>query len=123
MAPKKPLTVPQRSVRTKVTVAGQTFDRDDLTLAEVSLCEDETGQSWLAANPYTSGKWALAILTRFLARSVGEEQAKATVGGYTIKEALGALELVEEDDRSTEFVEGIPVVDPKADTDDSATTG
>lgn len=123
MAPKKPLTTPQARQQAKVHVEGDAFYVDDLTLVEVALCEDETGESWLAVNPYRSAKWSKAIMTRFLARKIGEDKAAAVINGYTLRQALSCIELVPEDDRPVEYSEGVPVVNPKAATDDSATTG
>lgn len=121
VAAKKPPAPVKRYA--KVVVDGETFFVDDMTLAEVALCENETGQSWVVANPYSSAAWALAIMTRFLARKVGEEKAAETIGAYTLLQALSAIKTADVDDRPTQYVDGVAVVDPKAVKADSATTG
>ena len=89
------------------------FVVDDLTLAEAAQVEQETGESWLLMNPVKSASQARAIMTRFLARSLGEEKARATVDGMSIRAYADSVEKVD-DDRPDEYRDGSPVVDPKA---------
>jgi hypothetical protein len=107
----------------KVTVPGsdREFTTEDLTLDEAAACEAEVGETWLVCNPIRSAKWAKAILTRFRAREVGEQQAAAEVGAMTLKAALDRINKAD-DDRPVEHVDGVPVVDPQPATGDTATT-
>jgi hypothetical protein len=89
------------------------FIVDDLTLDEAVAVERETGESWLHLNPVRSANQARAIMVQFLARSIGEDKARAEVGKMTVGEFSKAVEVVK-DDRPDEFRDGQPVVDPKA---------
>lgn len=88
------------------------FFVDDLTLDEVCVVEDETGETWLRMNPVRSARQSRSIITRFLARTLGEEKAKERAGRLTAKETASAIE-VTSDDRPDEYHDGSPVVDPK----------
>lgn len=115
-----PPTLPPKP---KLTIDGATYYTDDLTLDEIALCEDDTGESWLLANPYRSAKWIRAITVRILARTIGEDEAKVRVGKQTVKETLAGVEMAYDDDRPDEHMDGVPLVDPKEAEADSATTG
>lgn len=98
-------------IRVKVP-GGGSFLTDDLTLDEVINIEAETGEGWQFINPLRSGKHCKAVLTAFLARDRSVDEARATVGALTISEALGCVELAD-DDLPEEFEDGYPS-DPKA---------
>lgn len=98
----------------QVTVGGHRFLVEDLTLDEIVEVERETGQTWTQLNPLRSATHARAIMVRFLARDVGDDEARAQVGGMRVGDAVQAIDVVK-DDRPDEFVNGAPVVDPKAD--------
>lgn len=97
------------------------FEVDDLTLAEAAQVERETGESWLYMNPVKSAEQARAIMTRFLARSLGEDKARAVVDGMAIRDYAKAVDVIK-DDRPDEFRDGSPVVDPKEAGVEPATT-
>lgn len=107
----------------KVTIpnGGGSFFVDDLTLDEVCAVEDETGETWLRMNPARSARQARSIMVRFAARSLGEKEAKRIVGGLSVRDVAGAIE-VTEDDRPDEYQDGSPVVDPKGAGDAPETT-
>lgn len=107
----------------KVTVpnGGGSFFVDDLTLDEVCAVEEETGETWLRMNPARSARQARSILVRFAARTLGDKEARRQVGSLSVRDVVGAIEVVE-DDRPSEFHDGSPVVDPKADTGAQVTT-
>jgi hypothetical protein len=105
----------------RVTVGGDSHLVDDLTLDEVVEVEKETGESWLLMNPIRSAVQARALMVRFLARSVGEDAARKQIGAMRVADVVAAIERVD-DDRPDEFVDGVPVVDPKADGGAAATT-
>lgn len=97
----------------KVTVGGQVFLTDDLTIEEAERVEDATGESWLYINPLRSAKHCKAIMRQFALRSMSEAEADKAINGLTVKEALEAVESVTEDsDLAAEWVDGMP--DPKA---------
>ena len=107
----------------KVTVPnnGGSFFVDDLTLDEVCAVEDETGETWLRMNPARSARQSRAILVQFVARKMGEDEARKVVGAFPVKDVAGAIERVD-DDRPDEYHNGSPVVDPKAGAGEPETT-
>ena len=108
-------------VRVTVPDAG-TFVVEDLTLDEVVAVERETGDTWVTLNPLRSAVHARAIMVRFLARTVGEDEARRRLGGLRVADVVSGIERVPDDDRPQEFRDGMPVVDPKADGGAPATT-
>lgn len=65
---------------------GQEFEVSDLTLDEVESIEKELGITWGEMNPAISGTQAKAVLSRFLARTKGLDEARRIVGPMTITE-------------------------------------
>lgn len=109
-------------MRYQVSVDGKSWVTEDLTLDEAIEVEAETGESWLFLNPIRSAKHAKAILTRFLAREHGLDAARDRVGAMSVTDVLDCVDRAESDDRPAEHRDGVPVVDPKAEPDEPATT-
>lgn len=105
----------------RVTVGGDSWLVDDLTLDEVVEVEKETGESWLRLNPLRSAVHARAVMVRFLARTAGEDEARRRLGGMKVADVVAAITVVD-DDRPQEFHDGVPVVDPPQAGDGQATT-
>ena len=107
----------------QVTVGGQVLTTEDLTLDEIAVIEADAGEPWLfiVSAPAKSAKHAKAILAAVLRRGMDADAASAAAGAMTMREVLAAFELVD-DDRPIEHTDGVPVVDPKADTAGPATT-
>jgi len=107
----------------KVTINDRSWLTEDLTLDELADVEHDAGESWsfVLQAPLKTAVSARAILVRFLAREHGPEQAVKLAGGMTFREVLDAFEFVE-DDRPEEYKKDVPVVDPKAGTDEPGTT-
>lgn len=81
----------------KVSIDGESWLTDELTLDEACSIEDETGVSWHYMEPLNSAKLAKAIIARFLARRVGDVAlAQARLGGMTVTEILACIEKVEQ---------------------------
>jgi hypothetical protein len=81
----------------RVTVDGQSWLVDDLTLDEVCDIEQETGSTWLVISPMRSAKHAKAIIPRLMTH-VGDltkrpslEQARQRVGVMTITQVLECI--------------------------------
>jgi hypothetical protein len=81
----------------RVTVDGQSWLVDDLTLDEVCDIEQETGTTWLVISPMRSAKHARAIIPRLmthvgdLTRRPSLEQARQRVGVMTITQVLECI--------------------------------
>ena len=106
----------------RVTIGEQSWLTDDLTFAEVRQIEEETGETWAHANPLRSAKMAYAIMARFLARTMELDAARARLDAWSLRAVVDAITVVPQDDRPQEFVDGMPVVDPKAGGAEPATT-
>jgi hypothetical protein len=92
----------------RVTVDGQQFMADDLTLDEAIAIEKELDTTWQYINPLRSGEHCRAIMVAFLSRSRTVDEARKVVGGLSVKQALAAVEHVEDDDLPVEFEDGLP---------------
>ena len=106
----------------RVTLAEGSWSTDDLTLGEVVDIERETGESWVVMNPLRSAAQARAIIRRLLARDLGIDKATAKTDAMRVVDVVEAIEPEVKDDRPRQHVDGVPQVDPKAETDGSATT-
>jgi len=108
----------------RITLAEGSWSTDDLTLAEVVGIEQETGESWVYMNPLRSAVQARAIVRRLLARDSGLDDATKRVDKMRVVDVVAAIEPERdgEDDRPKSHVDGMPEVDPKEETDGSATT-
>ena len=91
----------------RVSFAGDSWLLDDLTLDEFAVIEDEVDVTWVRFNPLVSSKQARAVLTAFLARSIGHEEAARKIGVLSIKEAAACFEVVREDLPEV-YEEGLP---------------
>jgi hypothetical protein len=94
-----------------VTVEGEEFNTDDLTLDETVAIEQGTGESWLSINPFQSAKQAREIIVVFLARRHGQDVARKIAGGMTLKQTLDGVKHVDSD-LPEMWTDGMP--DPKA---------
>lgn len=106
----------------RLTLGDVSWSTDDMTLAEVVEVERETGESWIYMNPLRSAVQARAILRRLLAREHGLDEATRRVDGMRVVDVVRAIEPEPRDDRPSQHVDGMPVVDPKAVTGGSGTT-
>lgn len=100
-----------------VQVAGlPSLASDDLTLDEVDLVEQVTGDSWVQLNPFRSVRHAKALMA-VVAMRQGDDQEQALKRASTV--TLGELKT------TFVFVEGTAVADPgevPADPPNSAPT-
>lgn len=92
----------------RVTVEGESFVVDDLTLDEAIAIEKALDTTWAYINPLRSAEHCRAIMQAFLARTRSVEEAAKIVGGMSIKAATEAVEHVPEDDLPDEFEDGLP---------------
>jgi hypothetical protein len=91
----------------ELTIDGQVFRTDELTLAEAETLEVECGRTWLELNPVRSAKEFRATARLFLARTRTPEEASTAVAGLTIGEAMKAVKWVA-DDLPDMFEDGLP---------------
>lgn len=91
---------------------------DDLTLAEFRTVEEKTNVPWTRLNPLRSAGEASAVLFVLFRRfGATSEQAQARADAMTLTQALEHFKLEDyehEDDRPSEYEDGVPVIDPKA---------
>jgi hypothetical protein len=59
----------------RITIDGQSFLTDDLTVDEAVGIERATGVSWLQLNPLVSADHCRAVMVAFLSRQIPEEEA------------------------------------------------
>lgn len=90
---------------------------DDLSLDEILSVEQVTGVPWGAINPHLSAPVAKALLAAFLVRADGmtDDKAAQIVGGYSVGTIKNVYRYRQDDDLPTDWEDGLPVVDPKAD--------
>lgn len=107
----------------RITVDGRSMLTEDFTLDELTAIEAEVGESWdfVVMAPYKTARHATSLIKHFLSRQHGPEEASKRAGAMTFKQVLDAMEPVE-DDRPKMHQDGVPVVDPKAETAEPATT-
>lgn len=96
-----------------VTVEGETFSTDDLTLDEAVAIEAELGVSWLLVDPLVSALHCRAIMRTFLARTRSAEEATKIVGAIGVGTALDAVNIIA-DTLPYMFEDGLPVPNPGA---------
>ncbi len=101
----------------ELTVAGEVFRSDDLTIDEAVAIEKATGTSWLYLNPLRSGETFRAMAVAFLRRTKTPAEAEAIVGKLGLRDAIAAVKVVEED-LPDEYEDGLP----KAEGDPSTPT-
>jgi hypothetical protein len=100
----------------RVTVDGESFLTDDLTIDEAIAVEKATGTSWVYINPLRSADDCKAIMVAFLSRSRPKAEAEAAAGALTIRDVLKAVEQVP-DDLPTEYEDGLPKAEAGTSTD------
>lgn len=81
----------------EVSVGGQSWRTDDLTMAEACDIQKTTGKGWLHINPITDAEDCRAVIVAFLSRSLGADGAQEKVDAMSIKEALDAVTVVSDD--------------------------
>ncbi len=91
-----------------VTVDGRQFSVDDLTLDEAVEIEKVCGVTWLNINPFRSAEQCRAIISMFLRRDLGPEEAAKRVGALSVGDALDSIKSVDGDDLPDTFVDGVP---------------
>ena len=93
----------------EVTVDGEKFRTDDLTLEDAAWIENETEQSWLVMEPLLSAKACQAIMVRFLVAYRGRDEAEARkcVGSQKLTSLFDQIQAVE-DDTPEEYHDGLP---------------
>lgn len=91
----------------ELTLDGQVFRSDDLTIDEAVAIEKATGTSWLYLNPLRSGEVFRAMAVTFLLRDRPKADAEAYVGKLGIKAAIAAVDEVAED-LPDEYEDGLP---------------
>jgi len=106
----------------RVTIDGQSWLVDDLTLDEVCEIEDETGSSWLMISPLRSAKHAKAIIPRLMMH-VGNptqrptlEQARSRVGCMTVTQVLACITEDEPEAEAAEAPKENPDPNPESET-------
>ena len=113
-------------MRYVVRTDGVEFTWDDLTLAEWGRIEKATGVPWYDVHPLHHALHAHPVLVEALARAgVSRLEAQKRVDAMTSSEVLDRIKLepYEDDDRPSEYQDGVPVIDPKAAPAASVTTG
>ncbi len=94
----------------RFTVAAETWSSEDYTLAEMVQIERQTRVQWLHMHPDSEADHALAYIVVWWARGSTAEEALLRAGKLTARE----FRIVEsEDDRPTDYANGIPTLDPK----------
>jgi hypothetical protein len=108
----------------RVTLDGRSWLSEDLTVDETCDIEAEVEDGWwfIVFEPVKTAKHARSILVRLSAREHGMEEARKRVGAMTVGQMFAAFEPVPEDDRPEQYEDGLPVVDPKSEPGEPATT-
>lgn len=94
----------------RVSVEGQSFLTDDLTLDEACSIEAALGVDWGRINPLSEAKHCRAIVAAFLSRSCAVDEAAKKAGALSVRDALSAIEWVS-DDRPDSYEDGLPLVE------------
>lgn len=92
----------------KITAFGQSWNTEDLTVAEAEQLESELGCSYLLINPLVIIKHYRAVLSLFLAREMAPETAREKVEAQTIG-TMGEVTKVDEN-LPTMYEDGAPKV-------------
>ncbi len=90
-----------------LTLAGETFRSDDITLDEAVAFEGATGQSWRYLNPHRSAEQFRAVALIFLRRTREMPEAEAILAKMSLRDALAAVVEVDED-LPDEYEDGLP---------------
>lgn len=91
----------------QITIEGEVFRTDDLTLDEAVAVEKATGTSWLYINPLRSAGDCRALMVVFLSRKRSKAEAEAYVKGLSMAAGIAAVQTVEED-LPDEYEDGLP---------------
>lgn len=92
----------------RITIDGQSWMDDDLTLDEASVIQKATARRWAFLNPLLDADDCRAMLAAFKARAVGQAEADRWAGDLTTRAALSMIEPVKESDLPDEYDDGIP---------------
>ena len=90
-----------------VTVDGQEFSTDDLTLDEADTIEQALGITWFEMNPGRSARQCRVITAVFLARTFDETEATKRAAAITVGEARKMVRWEKEDLPDT-YEDGLP---------------
>lgn len=101
----------------EITIEGEAYRTDDLTLDEAVAVEKATGTSWLYINPLRSAADCRALMVAFLCRTRSKGDAEAIVQKLGMRQAIDAVKRVEQD-LPDEYEDGLPkaVGDPSTPT-------
>lgn len=117
----------KKKVRPVIRIDGLVLTLDDFTLAEWERIEAATGVPWYDTRPLNYARHAIPVLTEAVVRAgTSRTEAAKRVEAFTSRDTLEHIKLEEfdnADDRPADFVDGRPVIDPKADPAGAATTG
>ena len=91
----------------EITVAGETFRSDDLTVDEFLAIEKDTGRTWWDLNPIRSAGEFKAMASAWLARTRSPEDAAKIVGSLSIRDVVDNAKVVS-DDLPDMYEDGIP---------------
>lgn len=94
----------------RVSVEGESYLTDDLTLDEAIAIEAATGHSWVDVNPFRSAEDCKAIMVAFLARTAGADEARRRVGALSLKAVMSSVDVVP-DDLPDAFEGGLPLAE------------
>lgn len=83
----------------QITVCGETFREDQLTLQQACAIEDATGLNWRVIHPMNSAKVAVTLGSVLLAERTGitQDEAREKLGALGVNEWTDAFEVVEDD--------------------------
>lgn len=102
----------------RITAFGQSWDTEDLTIAEAEVLESDLGCSYLLLNPLVVIGHYRAVLAIFLAREMDPDTARQKVEGQTIR-TMGEVTKVD-DSIPDYFEDGLPKAEGGPPTDGSS---
>lgn len=91
----------------EISLAGEKFRTDELTVEEFMTIERDTGRTWWELNPVRSAPEFRAVAVAFLSRTRSKEDALKIVSALTINDVVAATKLVR-DDLPDVYEDGIP---------------
>jgi hypothetical protein len=98
-----------RSLRWRITLAGETWDEDTITIGEIRLVERTTGKNWAELTPLMSAD----VLTAFVIAHLHKVNRVDLKEAWDQAEALNAKDLL---NAVSEYEVGEPGKDPAAPT-------
>lgn len=91
----------------ELTIDGQVYRTDDLTIEEAAALEKECDKTWLQLNPLRSAQEFQATAAMFLRRTRAPEVAAKEAAAIRVQVAQESIRWVD-DNLPTEYVDGIP---------------